>query len=151
MSGTDYTYDGEVERTTPSRPIHIVDKQTGTILPLLHLDPDEFRHYSSHLFAAETKQRCALCPSKLLAQLAKPRTELENTATRLSTDFSPEHADLIDNQRKKQRRRERRIKRGIVSVLGWSIIAGMVYLIAVTSRSTVEIWDPWKILGIGRV
>ena len=67
--------------------------------------------------------------------LLKPSKELESTATRLSTDFTPEHADLIDNQRKKQRRRERRIKRAIVSVLGWSIIAGMIYLIAVTART----------------
>ncbi|CAI6336478.1 unnamed protein product [Periconia digitata] len=82
--------------------------------------------------------------------LLKPSKELESTATRLSSDFTPEHADLIDNQRKKQRRRERRIKRAVVSVLGWSIIAGMVYLIAVTARTVPKIWDPWSILDLSR-
>ncbi|KAF2642136.1 hypothetical protein P280DRAFT_293864 [Massarina eburnea CBS 473.64] len=80
--------------------------------------------------------------------LLKPSKELENTATRIPSDFTPEHADLIDKQRKKQKRRERRIKRAITSVLGWSIIAGMIYLISVTARTVPTIWNPYSVLDI---
>lgn len=77
--------------------------------------------------------------------------ELENTATRIASDFKPEHANLIDGQRKKQKRRERRIKRGIVSLGGWAIIGLMIYLIAVTARTIPKIWDPYEVLGVARV
>ena len=78
-------------------------------------------------------------------------TELENTATRIPSEFVPEHADLIEKQRKKQKRRERRIKRAITSVLGWTIIAGMIYLISITSRTAPQIWNPYEVLGISTV
>lgn len=80
----------------------------------------------------------------------KPSKELENTATRIDSDFTPEHVDLIDGQRKKQKRRERRMKRLLVSVSGWLIIAGMMYLIFVTATTVPDIWDPYDVLGIGR-
>ncbi|KAF2715619.1 hypothetical protein K504DRAFT_457778 [Pleomassaria siparia CBS 279.74] len=80
--------------------------------------------------------------------LLKPSKELENTATRITSDFKPEHADLIDGQRKKQKRRERRLKRGIVSVAGWTVIGLMIYLIIVTARTTVKIWNPYEVLGV---
>ncbi|KAF1950076.1 hypothetical protein CC80DRAFT_497087 [Byssothecium circinans] len=80
--------------------------------------------------------------------LLKPSKELENTATRIPSDFTPEHADLIDKQRKKQKRRERRIKRAITSLFGWSVIAGMIYLISVTARTAPKIWSPYDVLGI---
>lgn len=77
--------------------------------------------------------------------------ELENTGTRIESDFTPEHADLIQGQRKKQKRLERRIKRGIVMVLGWALNALMVYLIFVTARTVPKIWDPYEVLGVSRV
>lgn len=77
--------------------------------------------------------------------------ELENTGTRIESDFAPEHADLIHGQRKKQKRLERRIKRGIVMLLGWSLNALMVYLIIVTARTVPKIWDPYEVLGISMV
>ncbi|KAF2740790.1 DnaJ-domain-containing protein [Polyplosphaeria fusca] len=82
--------------------------------------------------------------------LLKPSKELESTATRIESDFVPEHVDLIEGQRKKQKRRERRIKRFIVSVGGWLVIAWMAYLMAVTARSVPKIWDPYEILGVSR-
>ena len=78
-------------------------------------------------------------------------TELENTGVRINSDFTPEHADLIQGQRKKQKRMERRIKRGLVMVGGWALNAAMVYLILITSSTAPEIWDPYRILGISRV
>lgn len=70
---------------------------------------------------------------------------------RIDSDFTPEHADLIQGQRKKQKRMERRIKRGIVMVAGWALNAAMIYLILVTSSVAPDIWDPYRILGIPKV
>ncbi|KAF2010951.1 DnaJ-domain-containing protein [Aaosphaeria arxii CBS 175.79] len=80
----------------------------------------------------------------------KPSKELENTATRINSDFNPEHADLIDGQRKKQKRRERRFKRMLTSLGGWLVIAGMIYLIIVTTQAEMKIYDPYEVLGISR-
>ena len=79
------------------------------------------------------------------------RSELEKTGARIESDFTPEHADLIQGQRKKQKRLERRIKRGLVMVGGWALNAAMVYLILVTARTTPDIWDPYEVLGVSRV
>ncbi|EMD94729.1 hypothetical protein COCC4DRAFT_203691 [Bipolaris maydis ATCC 48331] len=80
----------------------------------------------------------------------RPSKELENTGARIESDFTPEHADLIQGQRKKQKRMERRIKRGLVMVGGWALNAAMVYLILVTARTTPDIWDPYAVLGVSR-
>ena len=78
-------------------------------------------------------------------------TELENTGTTIESNFTPEHADLIQGQRKKQKRAERRTKRGILMLGGWSLNALMVYLIYVTAQTVTKIWDPYDVLGISRV
>ncbi|KAH7389923.1 Sec63 Brl domain-containing protein [Pyrenochaeta sp. MPI-SDFR-AT-0127] len=80
----------------------------------------------------------------------RPSKELENTGTRIESDFAPEHADLIQGQRKKQKRLERRIKRGILMLGGWALNALMVYLILVTARTVPKIWDPYEVLGVSR-
>jgi translocation protein SEC63 len=80
--------------------------------------------------------------------LLKPSKQLENTAPRIPSDFKPEHADLIDGQRRKQKRRERKLKRGLSAIGGWVIMAFMVYLILVTQRTAPKVWDPHSILGI---
>ena len=78
-------------------------------------------------------------------------TELENTGTTIESDFTPEHADLIQGQRKKQKRAERKTKRGVLMLGGWSLNALMIYLIYVTARTVTKIWDPYEVLGISRV
>lgn len=78
-------------------------------------------------------------------------TELENTAPRIKSDFKPEHDDLIQAQKQKLLRKERRIKRIITVVLGYAIMAWMAYLIVVTARSVPKIWDPYEILDVSRV
>ncbi|KAH8728191.1 protein translocation protein SEC63 [Phaeosphaeriaceae sp. PMI808] len=78
----------------------------------------------------------------------RPSKELENTGTRIESDFVPEHADLIQGQRKKQKRLERRIKRGLLMVSGWALNAAMIYLIFVTARITPKIWNPYDVLGV---
>ncbi|KAI9791366.1 MAG: secretory subunit [Peltula sp. TS41687] len=76
--------------------------------------------------------------------------QLENTAPRIQSDFKPHHADLIEGQKKKQKRRERKLKRMITVVTGWLVIGWMIYLIMVTARTIPKIWDPYDILGISR-
>ena len=51
-------------------------------------------------------------------------------------------------QRKKQKRRERKVKRFITVVVGWAVIGFMAYLIHVTARTLPKIWNPYDILGI---
>ncbi|RFU35733.1 hypothetical protein B7463_g597, partial [Scytalidium lignicola] len=84
----------------------------------------------------------------LTYSLLKPSSDLGASAPRISSQFRPEHADLIDAEKKAQRKKERRLKRGIAVVVGWAIIGFMAYLIVVTARTTPKIWNPYQILGI---
>lgn len=81
----------------------------------------------------------------------KPSSDPGANAPRIKTDYRPEHADLIDGQRKAQKRRERKLKRGIAVIVGWTLMALMAYLIYVTARSIPKIWNPYDILGISEV
>jgi translocation protein SEC63 len=93
----------------------------------------------------------ALVTIPLTYSLLKPSTDPGATAPRIQSDFKPEHLDLIQIQRKKQRRRERRLKRIIAVVIGWTLIGFMAYLITVTARTAPKIWNPYDILGISEV
>lgn len=77
--------------------------------------------------------------------------ELENTAPRINSTFKPKHEDLIQAQKRKRLRKERRVKRFIAVVVGWAIIGWMIYLIIVTARTLPKIYDPYEILGVSRV
>ncbi|KAL8664054.1 MAG: hypothetical protein Q9202_003346 [Teloschistes flavicans] len=92
----------------------------------------------------------ALVTVPLTFSLLKPTKELENTAPRIRSDFKPPDDHLIQGQKRKQWRRERRLKRFITVVAGWVTMALMMYLIAVTKTSTPRIWDPYDILEISR-
>lgn len=93
----------------------------------------------------------ALITLPLTYNLLQPSDELESTAPRIRTSFKPDHADLIQGQMKKQRRRERKLKRFVTMVLGYCLMAWMAYLIVVTQRTIPKIWDPYDILGVSRV
>ncbi|KAL2367866.1 translocation protein SEC63 [Blastomyces gilchristii SLH14081] len=82
--------------------------------------------------------------------LLKPSNDLENTAPRIKSDFRPQHGDIIQKQKQKLLRKERRLKRIFTVIGGYAVMAWMVYLIIVTARSTPKIWDPYEILGISR-
>ncbi|PTU22969.1 hypothetical protein P175DRAFT_0474689 [Aspergillus ochraceoroseus IBT 24754] len=86
----------------------------------------------------------------LTYNLLKPSKGLENTAPRIQSEFKPQHEDLIEAQKRKRLRKERRIKRIVTVILGYAIMAWMVYLIIVTSRAAPKIWDPYQILGVSR-
>jgi translocation protein SEC63 len=84
----------------------------------------------------------------LTYSVLKPSSDPGATAPRIKTEFRPEHADLVDGQRKAQKRKERKLKRIITVVAGWAIMALMAYLIVVTARTIPKIWNPYDILGI---
>ncbi|KAI1619732.1 translocation protein SEC63 [Exophiala viscosa] len=86
----------------------------------------------------------------LTYNVLKPSTDLEQTATRIMSDFKPKHDEVIEAQRRKQKRRNRKTKRIIAVVLGYAFMAYMVYLIAVTQRTVPKLWDPYDILGVKR-
>jgi translocation protein SEC63 len=83
--------------------------------------------------------------------LLKPNSDLGATAPRIRTDFRSEHADLVDGQRKAQKRKERRLKRIITVIAGWVTMGFMVYLIIVTTRAIPKLWNPYDILDISDV
>lgn len=87
----------------------------------------------------------------LTYSVLKPSSDPGATAPRIKSDYKPEHADLIDAQRKAQRRKDRRLKRIITVVAGWAVMAFMTYLIVVTARTIPKIWNPYDILGISDV
>ncbi|KAL1641777.1 secretory subunit [Diplodia intermedia] len=76
--------------------------------------------------------------------------DLENTAPRIKSDFTPEHGDLIDGQRKKLRRQERKLGKFLFALSGWIVMAWMVYLMIITTRTVPKIWDPYDVLGVAR-
>ena len=67
------------------------------------------------------------------------------------SDFKPGDEELIQAQKRKQWRRERRLKRITTVILGYATMAYMIYLILVTARTDPQIWDPYGILKVSRV
>ncbi|KAI0180160.1 Sec63 Brl domain-containing protein [Hypoxylon sp. FL1284] len=84
----------------------------------------------------------------LTYSLLAPSDDAAAVAPRLKTSYKPQHADLIEAQRAAQKRKQRRIKRAIAVVLGWAVMAGMLYLIVTTQRTVNKIWNPYDILGV---
>jgi translocation protein SEC63 len=87
----------------------------------------------------------------LTYNVLKRNEEIESTAPRIKSDFKPKDDDLIQAQRRAQKRKEFKTKRTIAVLLGYLIMAWMVYKIIVTKRIMPKIWDPYDILGISRV
>ncbi|KAF9872674.1 protein translocation complex component [Colletotrichum karsti] len=80
--------------------------------------------------------------------LVFPSKDIEAKAPRIQSDYKPEHADLIERQRKAHQKKQRRIVRVIFVILGLALMAGMVYLILHVQTVTPKIWNPYDILGI---
>ncbi|KAM3070320.1 secretory subunit [Clarireedia jacksonii] len=89
-----------------------------------------------------------LVSTALTWDVLRPRSDPSATAPRIKTEYKPEHADLIDVQRRAQRRKERKFKRFIAMIVGWAIVAAMAYQFQVTARTVPKIWNPYDILGI---
>ncbi|KAI0016932.1 protein translocation complex component [Xylariomycetidae sp. FL0641] len=84
----------------------------------------------------------------LTYSLLKPSQDPEALAPRIKTSYKPEHADLIQAQRAAHKRKQRKVKRALAVVLGWAVMAGMLYLIITTQRTETKLWNPYDILGI---
>lgn len=123
----------------------------GTILPLLHSYRHGLGHAAPVIHTPQSKQRSTPLPRIREGKGTNPPPELESTAPRIRSDFRPRDEDLIQGQKRKQWRRERRLKRIITAALGWLVMGWMIYLMMVTARSTPKIWDPYNILDISRV
>jgi translocation protein SEC63 len=68
---------------------------------------------------------------------------------RLKTDYKPKGvSDHVDAVRASYRRKQRNIGLAITVVLGWVIMAYMLYLIRIAPTHTQRIWNPYDILGI---
>jgi len=136
MSGTDYSYDDQVFSIQPA---------------LLKVEVLSNILCQGQFFPFFVFTLAGIVTIPLTYNVLKPSSEPGATAPRIKTDYRPEHADLIDLQRKAQKRRERKLKRIITVVAGWTIMALMAYLIVVTQRSIPKIWNPYDILGISDV
>ncbi|KAI1331241.1 Sec63 Brl domain-containing protein [Xylariaceae sp. FL0255] len=84
----------------------------------------------------------------LTYSLLAPSKDPEALAPRIKTSYQPDHADLVDAQRKAYKRKQRKVKRAIAAMIGWALMAGMIYLIYTTQRTTAKLWNPYDILGI---
>lgn len=80
----------------------------------------------------------------------KPSTELESTAPKINSNFKPKEGDLVDFQKRRQKKRERKLKRIVLVVLGWAFIAFNVWWMLNTQRLVLKIWDPYEILDMSR-
>lgn len=70
----------------------------------------------------------------------------------IKTAYRPPHADIVDAERAKYRRQQRRL--GLISavVVGWIIMVYTMYLIHYTDVPEEQrIWNPYDILGIADV
>lgn len=93
----------------------------------------------------------ALVTIPLTYNVLKASTELEQTASHIESDFKPKDDDLIQAQKKRQRRKERKTKRIIAVVLGWAAMFYLTYLVYNSEQTKVKMWDPYDILGVSRV
>ncbi|KAL6404097.1 translocation protein SEC63 [Ilyonectria robusta] len=80
--------------------------------------------------------------------LVCPSKDDDALAPRIKTDYKTEHAATVDALRTTQKRKQWRVKRAIVVVVGWAVMAGMVYLIMVTQPTVPKLWNPYDILGV---
>lgn len=83
--------------------------------------------------------------------LIRPATDDDKLAPRIKTDYKPKDADVVEGLRRAEKRLHRRLTRALVTLAGWAVMGGMVYLILVTQRIVPKIWNPYDILGISDV
>lgn len=86
----------------------------------------------------------------LTYNVLKPSEELEQTGQRVQSDFKPKDADIIASQRRRQKRKERKIKRIIAIVFGWATMFYLAWLVYNSEAERIKMWDPYEILGVKR-
>lgn len=63
-------------------------------------------------------------------------------------EYNPPRYEKVEAARRRQAKKERRLKRFIAIVLGWTAFAYMSYMVATTTIVEGKIWDPYEILGV---
>ena len=87
----------------------------------------------------------------LTYNVLKPSSELEQTAAKVQSDFKSKDDDLIQAQKRRQKRKDRKTKRIIAVILGWASMCYLGYLVYNSEQTKVKLWDPYDILGVSRV
>ena len=87
----------------------------------------------------------------LTYNVLKPSSELEQTAAKVQSDFKSKDDDLIQAQKRRQKRKDRKTKRIIAVALGWASMCYLGYLVYNSEQTRVKLWDPYDILGVSRV
>ncbi|CAK7268373.1 secretory subunit [Sporothrix epigloea] len=68
---------------------------------------------------------------------------------RVQSNFRHSHSDLVDAERAKYRRQQRRLGLILAVTVGWATIGYMLYLIQYAEAHQIErVWNPYDILGI---
>jgi translocation protein SEC63 len=87
----------------------------------------------------------------LTYNVLKASEALEQTGQQIESDFKPKDADIIAAQRRKQKRKERKVKRIIAVVFGWAAMLYLGWLVYNAEQTRPRMWDPYEILGVSRV
>ena len=93
----------------------------------------------------------ALVTIPLTWNILKPSTELEQTAAKIESEFKPKDDDLIQAQRRRQKKKDRKTKRIVALIFGWPTMLYLGYLVYNSEQTRVKLWDPYDILGVSRV
>ncbi|QPH02216.1 hypothetical protein C2857_006424 [Epichloe festucae Fl1] len=80
--------------------------------------------------------------------LLQSNKEDSHLAPRIKTDYKIRHGDVISSLRATQKRKQRKVKRALVAIVGWALMGFMGYLIMTTEPVVNKIWNPYDILGI---
>ncbi|KAG0642887.1 Translocation protein sec63 [Tuber brumale] len=89
-----------------------------------------------------------LCPLTYSTFAPSKQPGISKTPLIKENNYKPPGNEVIEAARRRQKRKERRLKRFTSIVIGWALFAYMAYLIAVTANADGKIWDPYEILGI---
>ncbi|KAG0126914.1 Translocation protein sec63 [Tuber indicum] len=89
-----------------------------------------------------------LCPLTYSTFAPSKQPGISKTPLIKENNYKPPGNEAIEAARRRQKRKERRLKRFTSIVIGWALFAYMAYLIAVTANADGKIWDPYEILGI---
>lgn len=80
--------------------------------------------------------------------LLQSNKEDSHLAPRIKTDYKIRHGDVVSSLRATQKRKQRKVKRALVAIVGWALMGFMGYLIMTTEPVVNKIWNPYDILGI---
>ena len=83
--------------------------------------------------------------------LLRASTDDGDLAPRIQSDYRVKDDNVVKSLRAAQRRKQRKLKRTIVVLLGWALMGFMLYLIMVTTPTVHKLWNPYDILGIAEV